>query len=863
MKFKQLIPAVLGAVISVQAFAVTHIDIDSDTETALQVGAYGIAGFAPPPLNSIGLALITKFWNVDDGGYDVEQAINQLNGRLDTIQSNQAAILDAIVQLRSDIRSDFEIYFSNRDHATVIGTMNYVIDRMEINYTNAKNSGADSYDLLMELEGLEQMLSQSLNWYLQITTTSDAHKMAALADFIAMAELHLMIIQEGIQIYSTDYLPCDVSRPVCTQKSVELETLINNYHDSVDRYAEYLYRHTIDFKVTNLSNIGGIYEREDYYTYNIPYCYSLYLGAYYCQDNIYTVYTGDWLYQVKDHRTGAWIFNKYLAGRNRSYVEREIVNYKNNRAASITEQLQAEIYPLIDNLISSKHQFQYVDGVVAQNCAVLYSAPEFDDGQNYSVICDNQSLDSITSSTGLSNVSSVQLGQDVVVELFSDDECGGFTPGAFYRDNRGNDRYYELSDYAFDGVARSARMEVYSDENFIVSSWTAYPFNHNARDIGGSNGKCAIADPYVFGQVVSNNGRDPGALKIVDNYGVFEAFFKEDTSQDSEVDHINETVDFILFDGFNDVMRPVRTDSGDTYKHFAEVGSVQADDELVRVNLKSDYVNPVIFLQTTTYNGSDSFYTEILNIGKNRFDVRVRELENHDGPHVVETINYLVVEQGTYPLANGKELHVGTVDIARPLNKLASDYTTIHHNYGAYQVISHVQRLNRSRLVLGESSPYVNHASYNVITDSYDVLATRIGNKQSQAFDLGLITQEAAMTSGRTVRANVGYLIVGERQQNYLQSMTEDDVLGNFTRLPITNSWHPGVIESTGSDLQWRNEAGVSWALTPDFENGVLLTGPDCPYFNNASGNGKSFILVIENNQVTGFTFQGELYSRD
>ena len=78
--------------------------------------------------------------------------------------------------------------------------------------------------------------------------------------------------------------------------------------------------------------------------------------------------------------------------------------------------------------------------------------------------------------------------------------------------------------------------------------------------------------------------------------------------------------------------------------------------------------------------------------------------------------------------------------------------------------------------------------------------------------DLSLITQEASITSELTVRANVGYLIVGERQQNYLQYMTEDDVLGNFTRLPIANFWHPGV---------------------------------------------------IENNQVTGFTFQGELYSRD
>lgn len=88
------------------------------------------------------------------------------------------------------------------------------------------------------------------------------------------------------------------------------------------------------------------------------------------------------------------------------------------------------------------------------------------------------------------------------------------------------------------------------------------------------------------------------------------------------------------------------------------------------------------------------------------------------------------------------------------------------------------------------------------------------------------------------------------------------DVLGTYERSPINNNWHVGYIEETASGLQWRNNAGVTWSLTPDFANKQLLTGPDCPYYNNANGNGRAFTLRTNTSgDVTGFVFQGELYS--
>ena len=70
--------------------------------------------------------------------------------------------------------------------------------------------------------------------------------------------------------------------------------------------------------------------------------------------------------------------------------------------------------------------------------------------------------------------------------------------------------------------------------------------------------------------------------------------------------------------------------------------------------------------------------------------------------------------------------------------------------------------------------------------------------------------------------------------------------------------------------LTWKNKAGVSWGLTPDFPSGVLRTGPDNLYFKEAKDdNGRAFRLVLRRDrdgqflpEVSGFRFGGGLYSR-
>jgi hypothetical protein len=105
-----------------------------------------------------------------------------------------------------------------------------------------------------------------------------------------------------------------------------------------------------------------------------------------------------------------------------------------------------------------------------------------------------------------------------------------------------------------------------------------------------------------------------------------------------------------------------------------------------------------------------------------------------------------------------------------------------------------------------------------------------------------------------------GFLFQGELYSvGGLGGHPEDMVLGNYQRLPVQNAWHPGTIERVSSGLRWRNAAGVVWALSMDVVNAQLLTGTDCPYYN--SPGGRAFTLQFKNGVISGFLFQGELYS--
>jgi hypothetical protein len=104
------------------------------------------------------------------------------------------------------------------------------------------------------------------------------------------------------------------------------------------------------------------------------------------------------------------------------------------------------------------------------------------------------------------------------------------------------------------------------------------------------------------------------------------------------------------------------TDPSDdaSYPVTIEAGNVLADDNWQRLHLTETFQDPIVVAKLGTMNGADPAVVRISNINKPGFKVRVQEWDYLDGLHTKETVCYLVLERGSYILADGTRLEAGS-----------------------------------------------------------------------------------------------------------------------------------------------------------------------------------------------------------
>ncbi|MEO0896213.1 MAG: PQQ-dependent sugar dehydrogenase [Bacteroidota bacterium] len=95
---------------------------------------------------------------------------------------------------------------------------------------------------------------------------------------------------------------------------------------------------------------------------------------------------------------------------------------------------------------------------------------------------------------------------------------------------------------------------------------------------------------------------------------------------------------------------------------MGEQGTAQADHEWTVVNLQRTYTDPVVVAGAPSFEGGNQSTVRVRNVTGNSFEVRIDEWECLDEWHVVETIPYMVMEEGVYTLANGKKIMAGHVN---------------------------------------------------------------------------------------------------------------------------------------------------------------------------------------------------------
>ncbi len=111
---------------------------------------------------------------------------------------------------------------------------------------------------------------------------------------------------------------------------------------------------------------------------------------------------------------------------------------------------------------------------------------------------------------------------------------------------------------------------------------------------------------------------------------------------------------------------------------IGEVGQLTTLTDVAQtVYFKQTYNHPVVFAQPPSTNEGDTAVVRILDVQADRFTLRVHEAPNKNGTHKAETVSYVVLEAGSWQLADGTQLEVGTVDTAATRDATPASWESI------------------------------------------------------------------------------------------------------------------------------------------------------------------------------------------
>lgn len=92
-----------------------------------------------------------------------------------------------------------------------------------------------------------------------------------------------------------------------------------------------------------------------------------------------------------------------------------------------------------------------------------------------------------------------------------------------------------------------------------------------------------------------------------------------------------------------------------------EFGTVMANHNDRTVKLDHRFDDPVVFLTMTSTNGGQMANARVTDVDAGAFSFYVQELDIYDGRHAKESFSYLVVEAGSWQLADGTRIEAGSV----------------------------------------------------------------------------------------------------------------------------------------------------------------------------------------------------------
>ena len=143
----------------------------------------------------------------------------------------------------------------------------------------------------------------------------------------------------------------------------------------------------------------------------------------------------------------------------------------------------------------------------------------------------------------------------------------------------------------------------------------------------------------------------------------------EDTTVDTELTHGGEDVSYLAISGSGMLTATV------AQLDIGEVGVItDLTHEVQTILLDREFIDPVVFAQSPTANGTQPVAVRVDQVMSDRFSIYLTEPSNENGQHnIAETVTYVVVDAGVHELADGTRLEVGTRTTGATVGQLVAD----------------------------------------------------------------------------------------------------------------------------------------------------------------------------------------------
>ncbi len=193
----------------------------------------------------------------------------------------------------------------------------------------------------------------------------------------------------------------------------------------------------------------------------------------------------------------------------------------------------------------------------------------------------------------------------------------------------------------------------------VTDVWNTYSFQRSYETA-----------PHLLTSLTTYYGNDNAHVRYANlNSTSVQLRIGEDTTRDTETSHGVESVAYLAIGGEGELTA--------LSPQFAmgEVGQVTNLTHVQQtVVLNRSYTNPVVFAQSATANGVDPVAIRVRDIQSDRFTIYLTEPADQNALHnAAEVVSYLVLEAGTYALAGGVQLEVGTVTTSATVGKIVEN----------------------------------------------------------------------------------------------------------------------------------------------------------------------------------------------